>query len=784
MTLIPAQGILQALSGVIGESDNDIGGLYYTRLTAALATGTTLAATFTWNGTLTVTTPSTAEVVEGDWIRLNSDGHYFKIIGIITNVECHLENPSGYAIPTGATSSSKAVQVFPVESTLDWAASGRISIDGVVYHYTSKTMTSFLGVYHTTGGNDIPGPSQIHRVESPVLDLNRNRAALDQVRRAMLVEYADGEDLNALGRNLGVFRLPFLSGDERFRSILKALSYNPRGTMYGLEIALRGLVGEGNFEIYEDLIRYPNTVFIRLLGSATTDARSQGKAFLAGPEYLLPVAANQVTTLQAFIDRGTLHGIFWKPEDLLTDTRTAYPTAQFIREYPAASLSQAWRYYGGTEGTDVVLASPGIKFDTAASDARYQRQLRVTDEASIAAEIVCMVPSGGVAETKPCTVLSLADGAREVGLCFKKLGSSTFQLGLTQLTGTTWTPYATVTLNSDVWYTMKLLKVGRTRWELWLDGKLTLTGIYGTNDLASSERWVTLGVKNADTTSKLTVKQIQLWSRDITDLSSLYGRTATRVSANQIDIGLPDFVAGDVGRHLLLSGAVALNPQGGTNNGRWLITSVDSTSQVTLDGSLEANATVTSVNPTRIVIPSTGPQFQFPDDLGKTIEISGSVLGNNGTWTIVALRDPGTLVDLGSWATKVPTKTNVCEVSGASFVPEFGLAWKLHPAFVAESGMRYDMPGAISIVGPTITTRRAFPTFSDANFVRVLEVIYSQLLSGQVLLDSSVANAIIQEIPALWFRYYPFYLADPLGYVRDYLSDVTAAGVIPDYLIV
>jgi len=294
---------------------------------------------------------------------------------------------------------------------------------------------------------------------------------------------------------------------------------------------------------------------------------------------------------------------------------------------------------------------------------------------------------------------------------------------------------------------------------------------------------VSWGVRGA-TTSFLAVKQFQLWAKDITDLSSLYGRTATRVSANQIDIGSADFVASDVGRHFRISGATALNPQGGSNNGRWEIAAVDSGSQVTLDGLPGTDAVVDSVNPTRIVIPTYGQQFQFPDDLGKTIEITGSILGNNGSWTITNLLDPGILVDLGSWATKIPTRTNVCEVSGASFVPEPGLEWKLHPAFVAESGMRYDMPGAASIVAQTITTRRAFPAFSDPNFTRVLGVVYSQLLSGQVLLDSNVANYIIQEIPELWFKYYPFYLADPLGFVRIYLSDVTAAGVIPDYLIV
>jgi hypothetical protein len=34
------------------------------------------------------------------------------------------------------------------------------------------------------------------------------------------------------------------------------------------------------------------------------------------------------------------------------------------------------------------------------------------------------------------------------------------------------------------------------------------------------------------------------------------------------------------------------------------------------------------------------------------------------------------------------------------------------------------------------------------------------------------------------YEFYPFYIADPLGYVRSYLDAITAAGVIPDYKLV
>ena len=81
-----------------------------------------------------------------------------------------------------------------------------------------------------------------------------------------------------------------------------------------------------------------------------------------------------------------------------------------------------------------------------------------------------------------------------------------------------------------------------------------------------------------------------------------------------------------------------------------------------------------------------------------------------------------------------------------------------------------------------MTLRQALPLTSSQAY-RVLEVIYSQVLSAQVLLNTLVTNQVIQTSPNLLFSYYPFYLADPLGYVRAYLSILTAAGVIPEFLV-
>lgn len=71
-------------------------------------TGTPVALvqTYTWNGTTTVASANTGEVVVGDWIKLDADGQYFEVSAVTPNVSVTILNPGGLTIPTGATASS------------------------------------------------------------------------------------------------------------------------------------------------------------------------------------------------------------------------------------------------------------------------------------------------------------------------------------------------------------------------------------------------------------------------------------------------------------------------------------------------------------------------------------------------------------------------------------------------------------------------------------------------------------------------------------------------------
>jgi hypothetical protein len=78
---------------------------------AALSGASALSATYTWDGTTTVASSDTSETEVGEWIRLDSDNQWFKVVTVNTDVSVIIENPDALTIPTGATQSSKGGDV-------------------------------------------------------------------------------------------------------------------------------------------------------------------------------------------------------------------------------------------------------------------------------------------------------------------------------------------------------------------------------------------------------------------------------------------------------------------------------------------------------------------------------------------------------------------------------------------------------------------------------------------------------------------------------------------------
>lgn len=716
-------GVLEAVTSVIGEADGNIGGLFQTRLTAAVAAG--------------------------------------------------------------------AVSL-PVESTYGFAESGRVGLQGVVYFYASKTLTSFDGITHVFGGATVIGTRLDHREEAVVADLNQGRSAIELARQAMLVEYAEGEYLNTLGRNLGVGRLPFLKSDDQFREIVKHLAYNPRGTYFGIELALVGLVGAGNFEIVEDLIRHPNTVFIRLIGAATTEDISYGKAYTEGAE-LQPATSNTTVEIdEEPITRGVVSSVRLKDEDHRTETQTQYPSTETIQEYPGGPTVPVWVLEGtAAEGAQILLqTTDGGRINFAAPPTTYgiyRHDARVQPESYAEMALLMHMRTGTGLETTIVNGMRILDGERNIGVGIRTANLSEFWIGLAQMAPgvTNWLTGPAITLpRGTPYHTVRVKKFGRGRVELWVNGNLVQTAQV-TDFLTTSSEQFDFGVYRNTGTADMCVREVDFYAETLTDYWSARGDSADVNSGDpdRIDTNAGIFVVGDVGKQLITRNSQIDNGYGGNNNGEWEVAAFVDADNVDVIGPTRLNATLQSAFPQRVAIPTTERQFRFPDDLGKEIEIIGSTVGNDGVYRIVQLLEPGTFNDLAAGATPVPTTTNIAVVDdgfgGPTFNTEAGVQWRLLPSFATEANLEWELAEAGSRSGTTLTLRQALPVYPA-----VLEVRYSELLTAQMLRDVNVQNEVIQEVPDLLFAYYPFYLADPLGFVRTYLDDVTAAGVIPDYEIV
>lgn len=127
--------------------------------------------------------------------------------------------------------------------------------------------------------------AKTHPAGTLVLDMSRNTSAVDHVRRGMLVNYAVGEDLNVIARNLGLHRCPGLT-EAQFRAVIKAIAYYPKQIRQAYVELLQALTGgteaSGAFRIVERLVSSPWHVFVDLAVALSTDLR--GRFLLNGGE--------------------------------------------------------------------------------------------------------------------------------------------------------------------------------------------------------------------------------------------------------------------------------------------------------------------------------------------------------------------------------------------------------------------------------------------------------------------------------------------------------------------
>jgi hypothetical protein len=112
---------------------------------------------------------------------------------------------------------------------------------------------------------------------------------------------------------------------------------------------------------------------------------------------------------------------------------------------------------------------------------------------------------------------------------------------------------------------------------------------------------------------------------------------------------------------------------------------------------------------------------------------------------------------------------------------ESAMGWHLTPDFTNESGLYWLLSDAGSWIGTSVVPRSTIPLVAALGARLAVVVNAPTVLSAQALVDADVENGLVSEAP-LVYDYYPFYVTDPLGFVRTYIDMITSAGVIPEWL--
>jgi hypothetical protein len=217
--------------------------------------------------------------------------------------------------------------------------------------------------------------------------------------------------------------------------------------------------------------------------------------------------------------------------------------------------------------------------------------------------------------------------------------------------------------------------------------------------------------------------------------------------SDQLTSGAGLFVAGHNNKRIRILGT---DPK---NDEEWIVVYVDA-NHVHLTTIQRTEATVTGTVATGTLVKITEPRFNAKS-VTKSIVITDSALGNNGTYAVLEWID--------AWTVRVNRATD--------FVPESGLDWKWYAGFATEVSVHWEIVDVGTAAGAVLTLADNLPAaISD------VRVRYTTVLSGEVLEEVSDNTGFVPHL------YYPAYLADVDADLRDILTkDITAAGVIPRF---
>lgn len=710
------------------------------------------------------------------------------------------DNEIGGLVQTRLTQvATLGAAILNVENTLGWPDSGKVRVGGVIYQYAGRTDQSLTGITHLFGGATQVGTYKYHAVQEAVTNITGATSSMELLRRSLLVNYAEGEDLNTIGRNLGVPRLLYVADDDTHRGIIKALAYNPRGTVYGLELALDALLGAGNYQIIEDPINYPCVVFIELGNSLITDGSTVGRWYL--PRELDFLADNEQEVPLTGIPSANIEGvgrIILKPERTFLECRTDtnYPTDYEIIDYEEDPGTQVWNWAGSGNELDRVLPVGPLTEFYDMVPFYYEKFVRIEEGYStFSFEMVCEFYyfNPPTFDDGRNWAMIINDGAYDYAVGVTRVTSSNkVEVGFINTNTGAFIGTSTVisvgpSPEDMVWYSILIRRnTPDGLIELLLDGQIISTAT-ATSFYSQTTNKATWGSLLGGVYLDPRVKQVALSTDNSHEYQPQPGGSQLNVSGsnpqrltNNTGDWSPASVALEKKIRVLQAGPT--NPQGGDNRGRYFVEAVIDAANADLVGLSGVDAEITTS--TRIILEDDVEAFRYPEDLGKEITLSGSSLGNNGTFTITKLLERGTLTDYADYDTPLDGEyTNICEVSGGPLVIESGLAWAIRPVFVQDLTWRpYSLSWMAEFDDPPFIAINN-DSWVDGVFNPVVRITLREALTGQILPDADIENDQVTAGPPSTWDYYPIYLIDPAAFVRDYVRDLLAAGIHPEFIL-
>ncbi len=194
------------------------------------------------------------------------------------------EKIGGQAITTLRVGLDPTATEILVTSTIgfgefkDGLGNGRVVVGSEIIDFSARAVAEFTGL---TRGVQSTIVQPRYPAGTIVYDEAQNASAIDHVRRGFLVNFALGEDLNIVGRNLGLKKCVGVP-DDTWREVIREVAYLAKQPLGAIETALNALLGAGNFELFERAVTQPHKFFVVVAQALATDLT--GKFFVNSGE--------------------------------------------------------------------------------------------------------------------------------------------------------------------------------------------------------------------------------------------------------------------------------------------------------------------------------------------------------------------------------------------------------------------------------------------------------------------------------------------------------------------